>query len=293
MDEKTLETLGWQQRERLYFIEFNVLFLGSVGRQEMEEKFDCSPAVFTRDMAAYREYAPKNCAINHKLKRYEATSDIKPIFEHDIGRVLLALSQGYGEGLSSAAKGYLPAEFPLQLNQPTVQVLSMVSRAIHQRKALNVNYQSYSTGGSKRELVPHGLMDSGNRWHVRAFDRKSQQFRDFAINRISRPTLLDEMVPPNEKQEHDHQWLRMVTLELVPHPKAAKPDVIEADYAMCQGVLKLNVRASSLGYILQHWSIDCSPDSSLDPIRYRLRLLDSDKVLYGVGSAVMAPGYRA
>ena len=292
MDEKSLETLGWQQRERLYFIEFNLMFLGSVGRQEMEEKFDCSPAVFTRDMAAYREYAPENCVINNRLKRYEATSEITPIFEHDLNRVLLALSQGYGEGLSSATRGYLPAEFPLHLNHPTIPVLSLVSRAIHQHRVLKVSYQSYSSGGSKRELVPHALVDSGNRWHVRSYDRKSNQFRDFAINRITRPSLLDELVQPNEKQEHDHQWLRMVALELVPHPKGSRSDVIELDYAMKQGVLLLNVRASHVGYVLQHWGVDCSQDATLDPKRYRLWLPHADRVLHGVDSAVLAPAFQ-
>lgn len=292
MDKQAIENLSRQQRERLCFVDFNLFFLGSMGRQELADRFDVASAVFTRDMLMYRELAPQNCVFDDKRKRYQITADFKPLFDHDVGRVLTALSQGYGEGLGGPIRGYLPAEFPLHLNQPTIDVLATVSRSIHQHKVMKVTYQSYSSGGSRRELVPYALVDSGSRWHIRAYDRQSQQFRDFAINRISRPALLDELVQPNEKQEYDHQWMRVVQLELRPHPKAARPDVIEADYAMKQGVLSLNVRASNVGYVLQHWGVDCSKDASLDPIRYRLWLPHADRFLHGVDSAVLAPAFQ-
>lgn len=287
-----LEQLSQAQRERLCFIDFNLYFLGEMGRVELATKFDVTPAVFTRDMAIYREYAPDNLVFNDKLKRYEVTSAFKPVFEHDVHRVLFALSEGFGEGLNQASRGYLPAEFPLRLNQPDVSVLAVIGRAIKLRKVVRVSYLSYSSGASKRELIPYALAGSGTRWHIRSYDRKSQQFRDFAINRISRPTMLDDPVQSNEQQEHDHQWLRMVQLQLVPHPKASRPDVIEADYAMREGVLNLNVRASNAGYALQHWGVDCSQDASLDPQRYRLWLPNADRVLHGVETAVLAPAYE-
>lgn len=36
------------------------------------------------------------------------------------------------------------------------------------------------------------MIDNGLRWHVRAFDRKSQDFRDFVITRIKRPVILKD-----------------------------------------------------------------------------------------------------
>jgi len=47
---------------------------------------------------------------------------------------------------------------------------------------------------------------------------------------------------------------------------------------------------SPMRYVLQQWSVDCSPDHSLDCRQYRLWLKDP-LVLYGVTNAVLAPGY--
>ena len=63
------------------------------------------------------------------------------------------------------------------------------------------------------------------------------------------------------------------------------------DFGMLDQQLTLNVRAAIAGYVLQQWSVDCSPDRSLDPARYRLWLRDP-LVLYGVENAVLAPGYQ-
>jgi hypothetical protein len=291
MDSKDLDNLHQAQRERLCFIDFRLMFLGDVGRVDLSTKFDVAPAVFTRDVALYREYAPENCSLNNKLKRYEVGSKFKPMFTHDVHRVLSALSRGYGEGLNQASTGYLTAEFPLHLNQPDVNVLAIVSRAIYQKKLVRVTYHSFSSGQSKRDLAPFAIVDSGARWHIRAFDRRSQTFRDFAINRISKPSIVDDPVQPVEQPEHDHQWLRMLHIELAPHPSIKNPEVVEVDYGMKDGKLMLNLRAAVAGYVLQAWNVDCSEDHHLDPVRYRLSLKDADKVLHQVESAAIAPGF--
>ena len=61
---------------------------------------------------------------------------------------------------------------------------------------------------------------------------------------------------------------------------------------MTAGVLKMQLRAATAGYILRQWSVDCSPDHSLRGPEYRLWLKDH-LALYGVKTAVLAPGYRS
>ena len=55
-----------------------------------------------------------------------------------------------------------------------------------------IRYHSMSNGEFERVIVPFAFVDTGLRWHVRAFDRKSDYFRDFVVTRIEAPTLLDE-----------------------------------------------------------------------------------------------------
>ena len=62
------------------------------------------------------------------------------------------------------------------------------------------------------------------------------------------------------------------------------------DYGMTGGRLKMKLRAATAGYILRRWSVDCSPDHSLEGPEYRLWLKDH-LAIYGVKSAILAPGY--
>ena len=64
------------------------------------------------------------------------------------------------------------------------------------------------------------------------------------------------------------------------------------DYGMQDGSLRLKLRAATAGYILRKWNVDCSPDHSLSGYEFRLWLTDP-LALYGVKTAVLAPGYRS
>lgn len=292
MDSRTLETLKPVQLERLIHIEFRLWFLGQVSRIDLVDRFGIGGAVATRDFASYKELAKGNVEFDDKKKVYRPSREFVPVFDHDPDRVLTAISKGFGDGNARASRGFVQSEFPLRLNQPELNDLAMVTRAITQKKVLQVQYLSYSSGVSRRELVPYGIVDSGTRWQVRAFDRKSGEFRDFALNRLETAVLLDDEILNREQPQHDLQWLRVVTLELVPHPAATHHEIVERDYRMNGGRLVLNVRACVAGYVLQHWAIDCTTNHSLDPTRHRLWLKDADKVLYGVETALMAPGFR-
>lgn len=292
MDKSRLEELSQIQRERLAFIEFRLWFLGVVRRHDLMDRFGIAPAVATRDLAAYRELAPENIDFDGSRKVYVPTSEFSPLFEHEPNRVLSALSRGFGEGIGKASAGYLLCEFPLRLNQPPLPVLAVITRAIHQKRAVNLTYHSFKSGPSKREVVPFALVDNGHRWHTRAFDRKSQEFRDLVITRMEKPVLLEsDEIANQERADQDHQWTRIVELELVPHPAQEHPQIVARDFGMKKGHLVIAVRAAIAGYVLQQWNVDCSPDHSLDPTRYRLWLKDP-LILYGVQNAILAPGYQ-
>ncbi|BBB66568.1 hypothetical protein UNDYM_2315 [Undibacterium sp. YM2] len=141
-------------------------------------------------------------------------------------------------------------------------------------------------------IVPFALVDTGLRWHVRAFDRKSSEFRDFVVTRIEAPTLVDEEPKANERPENDIQWTRIVELDLVPPPRLARPEIIRMDYGMADSSIRMRVRAAFADNMLLRWSVDASPDHSLREEQYRLWLSDP-LALYGVENAKLAPGYQA
>ena len=203
------------------------------------------------------------------------------------------LTQGFGDGEPVRLNPWITSDAPSRLTQPDLDVLASVTRAIHQECPLAIEYHSITSGRTDREIVPFALLDNGSRWHVRAFDRKSQEFRDFVITRVRKPVVMKGAeVQSHERSDQDIQWTRIVELELVPHPDQPRPEITEMDYSMDSGVLRMKLRAATAGYILRQWCVDCSPDHSLRGHEYRLWLKDH-LALYGVKNALLAPGYRS
>lgn len=290
-----VESLSHAQRERLAYIDFRLYFFGEIGRPDLIERFGVAPAGATRDLALYREIAPNNITFDGSNKIYRIGQAFSPLFDHASQRVLSALALGFGDGVNGpgqALQPLLPCESPTALSNPRMDVLAPVCRAIHAKRPVAIRYHSMSSGESERVIVPFALVDTGLRWHVRAFDRKSGEFRDFVVTRIAAPTLLDEAPQTHERPDNDIQWTRIVELDFVPHPRLERPEIIKMDYGMTDGSIRMRVRAAVAGYMLLRWSVDCSPDHRLKEEQYRLWLSDP-LALYGVENAKLAPGYQA
>jgi len=139
--------------------------------------------------------------------------------------------------------------------------------------------------------VPHALVDNGQRWHVRAYDRANTLFSDFVITRISKGLMMDGgKVASHERAEADDQWNRTVELKLIPHPKLKHKGAVEADYGMRSGALLVKCRAAVAGYALRQWGVDCSRVHRLDAAEFQLALANHD-ALAQADSAALAPGY--
>ena len=293
MSNEDLADLTQPQRDRLAYVELRVRFMGGIRRQDLVSRFGVQSAAASRDLALYKDLAPNNIDYDPKGKSYVIGSAFRPTFDFPPERVLAWLSQAFGDGEPTKIQPWIICDIPTRLSQPDLTTLAAVTRAIHQEHPLKIVYHSLTSGETKRAVVPFALIDNGLRWHVRAFDRKSKEFRDFVITRIKQPQVLKGEKPaPHELSDQDIQWTRIVELDLVPHPDQPRPEITEMDYKMEDGSLRLKLRAATAGYSLRQWSVDCSPDHSLRGHEYRLWMKDP-LALYGVKSAVLAPGYRS
>ncbi|WP_332526100.1 hypothetical protein [Pseudomonas sp.] len=91
--------------------------------------------------------------------------------------------------------------------------------------------------------------------------------------------------------DEDDQWNHRVELELEPHPNLSRPETAILDFDMDEAAtLKIRLRAAVVGYALRQWSVDCSPDHSLDSVEFRL-WLKNPAALYGVDNLELAPGF--
>ncbi len=286
-----LEDISQAQQERLFHIDFKLRFLGAVNRNDLVSRFGIKAAAATRDISLYKELAPKNLIYDTKAKTYIEADQFKPLFEYQGSQALSALCYGLGDDHVSGRMSLVTAESPAQLNFPNLDVLAEITKAIHQKKALKIDYRSLSSGLSQREIVPFALVDNGLRWHVRAFDRKRERFTDFVLNRIGKPKLLNSPIEASETKESDIQWNRIVEMHIVPHPRLEHPDTIEVEYGMKTGMLKVQIRAAVAGYVLRHWNVDCSVAHILSGPEFQLWLRNT-QTLYGVENLAIAPGYQ-
>jgi len=292
MTDPSIPNMSSSQRERLAYIDFRLYFFGEIGRPDLIKRFGVAPAGATRDLALYRKCAPQNISFDGSNKIYRISQNFSPLFEHSLPRVLSVLVKGFGYGIDALTEPLLPCESPTSLSHPKINVLAALCRAIKANQPVAIRYYSMSSGETERIIVPFALIDTGLRWHVRAFDRKHGEFRDFVLTRIESPILIDEQSLMHERSDKDIQWTRIVELDLVPHPRLIRPEIIKMDYGMTGDSLHIKARAAVVGYMLQCWSVDCSSDHHLTDEQYRLWLSDP-LVLYGVQSATLAPGYQA
>mgnify|MGYP006405238769 CR=1 FL=1 len=286
-----LDNLGFAQKQRLAYIDFCLLFKGTIYRQDLINRFEIGFSAGSRDFSIYKELAPDNLKYDAREKRYFQTPAFKPVFGHDARRTLTKLANDISDGFDAIGDIHFPVEAPSSLNVPDIFIVARLVQAILNNKAVSVIYTSLSSGSGARELVPHAIVDNGLRWHVRAYDRKSQSFRDFVLTRISKVTIKDSS-EGDEQADKDVEWQRLIPLQLVPHPKNIEhPTAIEMDYGMESGQLLLNVRAAMAGYLLRRWNVDCTERGTLKGAEYQL-WLQNRFTLRDVNNLAIAPRYK-
>lgn len=242
----TSDDLSQNQKERLAFLELKLYFSGELRRSDIEGRFGVKPAAASRDLALYREWAAQNIEYDQLARCYRPTRDFVPLFPFQPDRVLSWLSQGFGDGLELKLKTLVPYEGPGQLFRPDLTILSALTRALCAQQALTIDYLSLSSGFKTRDIVPVALADNGLRWHLRAYDREHQRFGDFVITRITRVESLPDAPAEHEGLLADEQWLRMVDMELVPHPG------LEAQHAIVHAVIGGHRIGPAHPLVLQH-----------------------------------------
>lgn len=289
---KELSELAKNVHDRLEYIEFMLRFRGWFSRADLTERFRLGEAAATRDIRLYKDYAEDNMTLEPSTKRYVLNeSSFSPLFDMRAQTALSKLrTSKICEALGMAeSDGVL---CPPRLTLPDVNIISNITRAISSGSTLNTAYWSIKNGASDKTLIPHALFDNGVHWYMRAFDPRHNEFRSYALTRIEDAKVATQNTDINAATSKDHQWNRMVNLELAPHPNrknVASPETVEHDFNMDEGFFSVSVRAVVAGYWLHHWSVDCTEDHSLEGYEYQL-WLKNHNTLYDVDSRKIAPG---
>lgn len=285
-----INELSLAQKERLAFIDFNLQFFGKVSRAELITRFKTGLAASTRDFAAYRQIAEHNLALDHSSKQYWRTAEFEPLFEFSADSILQSVSKGFSDGITAPVQPSQQCFEATQLIHPNIHIIAALMRAIHNQKTCTVSYVSPSSGQGERVLSPHAIINNGHRWHVRAYDHKSQAFRDFVCTRFVAVNVDNQAIDIEHSASADTQFNRMVSLVLIVHPDIKHPRAIEMDYAMHNKERVMRVRAALAAYILRHWQVDCSFEHRILNQGCQLALKNHE-VLASIESPQLAPGF--
>ena len=283
--EKMRLDVKWATRQRLQYIEIMAWYAGVVTRSDVVRAFGLSDPAATKDLKLYSDLAPGNLVYNHSVFGFvpgegfaAVFADLAPTAVLPIIAANLAVANGpYGDVL---VYGLPTAALPLPARLPGPQTLAQITRAIHGRRRLRVSYRSLSDRDSQamRILEPHTLVNSGIRWHVRAYSEDTCDFRDFVLSRIVAAECLEAHAESGEP--YDDDWVEWVGLQLAPHSglDAARRESLLLDYGASGEVIEVKVRRALLGYMLQRLNVDTTPDHSLNPNAYQLMLLNRDEI---------------
>jgi hypothetical protein len=258
--------LRWSVERRLAFVEERLFWLGEVNRTDLVRRFGVSMSQASGDIGRYLARMPKGVAYDKSAKRYVADESFRPVLAPADARRFLGELQLAELGVIAAEDtltGVLPpfsaAPAPERAVDP--YVLRALMRAIREARALEALYQSMSRPTAlRRTIEPHALAHDGFRWHARAFDRESGEFRDFVLGRLSKPRLAGEA---GSRPRQDVAWHALVTLEIAPHPALtpAQSRAIALDYGIRGGSARLAVRRALLFYALRRLGLDVPPDT--------------------------------
>jgi len=278
------------QQERLAFIEFRSMFLGSMNRSDLVQRFGVSDSAASRDFALYRQLAPGNIHYDRSCAVYLASDVFSPLYSYAPEQVLTALAEGFGDNFVATLSPWLLSELPGRGNVPNVEIVIPVSRALYAGQALQIEYHSLSRGKSQKVILPLALVDNGLRWHLRAYEPAHERYADFVLNRIEQARPINGDVDQCLVRQQDSEWQQHVELELTPHPQLKHPETIAYEYRMVDQCLRMSVRLSLAGYLLRRWNVDCSADHRLKGPHYLLWLRNSVQ-LQQHDALYIAPGF--
>lgn len=170
------------------------------------------------------------------------------------------------------------AAFP-DISVPDPSVFAKLNDAINSGRVVKAIYRSM--GNPKphiRTLSPHSLVKVGRRWHVRAYSRENEGFRDYALGRIVSLSPSEDSAECGA--EDDIGWMTMVKVRLVAHSLLTpeQQEVIRFEYFNGTSARVDTCRGALVSYYLQDVRAALKPNEQRPP-DYQLAVENLDEVI--------------
>lgn len=250
---------------RYWMLELIAFWEGQINSKPLMKALDLTRQSVSQLLKQYQEDFPNVLLYDTTRKAYQITDEFVPHY----------IDQTVDEYFAWLHYGNIPTfpEEPTQRTQYRISplprfvsphVMRPLLKAVKKGAAVDCEYLSISSGESKgRLLYPHSFVKTANRWHVRAYCGLRQDYLDFVLSRFQ--TIDYDGGIAEHTRQHDDAWNTQVTLILAPDSRLSQKqkNILESDYGMVGGQLRITTRASLVKY-------------TLDDLQIKTKMLDAN-----------------
>lgn len=256
---------SWDTLVRFRLIEIIALWEGRLTTNHLTDNFQIQRQQASKIINRYlKEIAPGNLDYCPKLKGYKPTAAFTP-------RFTLGIAEEYLQALSNKADiaqtftGLdLGFHHTHMLQPPRRQVdpaiLQAIVQAARNQQKIDLGYVSMTSPDEESRIItPHTLVCTPLRWHVRAYCEKNRDYRDFVLSRFRSVNELEGNSPYSKAG--DERWNFELDVVIKPDPRLTpyQRAIVEHDYHMQQGQLRIPTRGALVMYVLQQLNIELEP----------------------------------
>jgi len=289
-----LSDTRWEQLLRYRFIEIIALWEGRLTTRHLREVFGLGRQQASKDINNYkRSIGSGNLEYDTAAKGYRPSDTFSPVVSRGTAEEYLDIVAGSSE--IQQVLGRLPDALTATevlrapVRQVSPEILRPLISAAREARRVEVDYVSLNAPDREgRIIVPHTLVWTGQRWHVRGWCEKNQAYRDFVLSRFrGEPEIMDI----SEHTVHeDLDWHTWIDIVIAPDPRlsSAQQEVVAHDYAMDGNQWRLSVRAKLLPYYLKLLQID-PEDIKPDAQAQQLVILNPDDLSPWLFSSGLSP----
>lgn len=239
--------------ELFVYIANIVCWEGRINTRHLREKYGVSQATAQKVLKEDQQRFPNNLTYNQSEKAFLVSENVTSVnaknnFSHYLSNVSL------DEKLSIASHLF-EVEAPLRNINP-LQVRPIL-RAVRENLAIDIGYISLSNPDYLDRIIqPHSLIFAGSSWHIRAYCKTNQDFRDFSLARFNGEAVFEGKA--THSANHDERWNTFVDIVIEADPRFSdlQKQIREKDYQMENGRKVIQVRAALVNYLLKRLHID-------------------------------------
>jgi predicted DNA-binding transcriptional regulator YafY len=243
---------------RYRIIELLSYWEGRVNTTQLIQHFSVSRTQAQKYFKSYQADYPDNLIYDNSLKGFRPSATFTShCISSDVNEYLDWLNNNGELAAPMHNTRFTNATLSLPVRKVLPQIMRGLLSAIKYQKRLEVDYVSLANpNGEGRIIQPHIFVKTGLRWHLRAYDEKHQQFRDFVLSRFrGQPVLLDNAT---HNAAQDISWNSTIAMIFSPDSRLSPEQkvVIEQDYQMQDGKLVTKTRAALAQYLLQDMQVN-------------------------------------